>query len=77
MTAIASLIMLLGALALGAIAGFDPLLLFVAYAPGGVETMAAISVQLNLAAAVVAAHHVLRLLVLTVLVPIMLPSSDQ
>ncbi len=72
-TALASLIMLIGAIGLGMIAGFDPLLLFVAYAPGGVETMAAISVQLNLAAAVVAAHHVVRLLLLSVLVPILMP----
>lgn len=74
-TAIASVVMLMGALALGTITGLNPLLLFVAYAPGGVETMAAISVQLDLAAAVVAAHHVARLLLLSVLVPIMMPKD--
>jgi membrane AbrB-like protein len=74
-TLVASLIMLVGALGLGVAAGFDPLLLFVAYAPGGVETMAAISVQLNLAAAVVAANHVVRLLLLSVLVPILMPKD--
>jgi hypothetical protein len=49
--------------------GFAPTLLLVAYAPGGVEAMAAMAVQLGLAPAFVAAHHVARLLVLTVLVP--------
>ena len=52
--------------------GYDLSLLFLSYAPGGVEAMAAMAVQLHLAPAVVAAHHVLRLLVLTVLVPLML-----
>ena len=74
-TVLASVIMLIGALCLGYVAGFDPLLLFVAYAPGGVETMAAISVQLNLAAAVVAAHHVVRLILLSFLVPILMPKD--
>lgn len=74
-TAIASVIMLIGAVVLGMMTGLDPLLLFVAYAPGGVETMAAISVQLDLAAAVVAAHHVARLLLLSVLVPILMPKD--
>ncbi|MEE4120492.1 MAG: AbrB family transcriptional regulator [Paracoccaceae bacterium] len=52
-----------------ALTGLAPTLLLVAYAPGGVEAMAAMAVQLGLAPAFVAAHHVARLLVLTVLVP--------
>jgi hypothetical protein len=52
--------------------GLTPTLLIVAYAPGGVEAMAAIAVQLGLAPAFVAAHHVARLLVLTLLVPLLL-----
>jgi len=46
--------------------------LLIAFAPGGVETMAAMSVLLDADPAFVAAHHVLRLFVLTALVPIVL-----
>ena len=47
--------------------------LLIAFAPGGVEAMAAMAVQLQLAPAFVAAHHVARLLFLTVAIPLMLP----
>lgn len=58
------------AVALGmAVLGVPPSVLLVAYAPGGVEAMAAIAVTLGLNPAFVAAHHVMRLLILTVLVP--------
>jgi uncharacterized membrane protein AbrB (regulator of aidB expression) len=43
-----------------------------AFAPGGVEVMAAIAVETGLEPAFVAAHHVFRLIVLTVLVPVMI-----
>ncbi len=43
----------------------------VAFAPGGVEAMAAIAIALGLDPAFVAAHHVARLLLLTVLVPVL------
>jgi len=43
-----------------------------AFAPGGVEVMAAMAVQLALEPAFVAAHHVLRLVVLTFLIPVMI-----
>jgi len=72
-TALASALALGGAGVLSAAASLDPQLLFVAYAPGGVEAMAAMAVQLGLAPAVVAAHHVLRLLILSVLVPALMP----
>ena len=52
--------------------GVPPAVLIVAYAPGGVEAMAAIAVTLGLNPAYVAAHHVMRLLILTFLVPIWL-----
>lgn len=52
--------------------GLSPATLFVAFAPGGLEAMIAMSVQLDLDPAFVAAHHVVRLLILTVLVPVML-----
>ncbi len=63
---------LAGAVMLGVSLGIDPRLLFIAYAPGGLEAMAAMSVQLGLAPAVVAAHHVLRLVILSVLIPVFL-----
>tara|TARA_R110002167_G_scaffold19962_14_gene73128 strand:- start:3896 stop:4978 length:1083 start_codon:yes stop_codon:yes gene_type:complete len=46
--------------------------LLVAFAPGGVETMAAMAISLNADPAFVAAHHVMRLFILTFLAPIML-----
>ncbi len=52
--------------------GLAPTLLLVAHAPGGVEAMAAMAVQLGLAPAFVAAHHVARILVLTLFVPALL-----
>lgn len=53
-----------------ALLGLPPALLIVGFAPGGVEAMAAIAVTLGLDPAFVAAHHVMRLVVLTVLIPI-------
>nr|WP_168713325.1 AbrB family transcriptional regulator [Cochlodiniinecator piscidefendens] len=52
--------------------GLSPGLLFVAFAPGGVEAMAAIAVQAGLDPTFVAAHHVFRLVFLTFAVPIFL-----
>jgi len=49
-----------------------PAMLLIAFAPGGVEIMAAMAVQIGVEPAFVAAHHVLRLLILTVLVPVLL-----
>jgi membrane AbrB-like protein len=46
--------------------------MLVAFAPGGVETMAAIALLINADPAFVAAHHVMRLFILTGLVPIFL-----
>lgn len=46
--------------------------LLIAFAPGGVETMAAMAVSMNADPAFVAAHHVMRLFILTFLAPIML-----
>ena len=45
---------------------------WVAYAPGGVEGMAAIAIALDYDAVYVAAHHTVRLLVLIALLPILL-----
>jgi uncharacterized membrane protein AbrB (regulator of aidB expression) len=46
--------------------------LLLAFAPGGVEVMAALAVETGLEPAFVAAHHVFRLMLLSVLVPILL-----
>lgn len=46
--------------------------LLIAFAPGGVETMSAMAVSLDADPAFVAAHHVMRLFILTFLAPIML-----
>ncbi len=45
----------------------------IAYAPGGVEAMAAIGLLLGYDPAYVAAHHFTRILILVVLVPLALP----
>jgi membrane AbrB-like protein len=52
--------------------GVSPALLIVAFAPGGVEAMAAIAVQLGLDPTFVATHHVIRLAILSVLVPVLM-----
>jgi len=55
--------------------GLPPALLIVGFAPGGVEAMAAIAVTLGLDPAFVAAHHVMRLMILTFLIPVWLQRS--
>lgn len=50
--------------------------LLIAYAPGGLETMAAMSVMLDADPAFVAFHHAFRILLLTFLVPAFLPRSE-
>jgi len=50
--------------------------LLIAYAPGGLETMAALSVMLDADPAFVAFHHAFRILLLTFLVPAVLPRSE-
>lgn len=49
--------------------GFDFITLMMAFAPGGIETMTAMSVLLGIDPTFVAAHHVSRLLLLTLIVP--------
>ncbi|MEQ8306366.1 MAG: AbrB family transcriptional regulator [Hoeflea sp.] len=51
--------------------GMNFLAVLIAFAPGGLETMAAMSVLLGLDPTFVASHHVARLLMLTVLVPVL------
>lgn len=49
--------------------------LLIAYAPGGLETMAAISVMLEADPAFVAFHHAFRVVLLTFLVPAFMPRA--
>lgn len=51
--------------------------LLIAFAPGGVETMAAMAVSLDADPAFVAAHHVMRLFILTFLAPLMLSMARR
>lgn len=51
--------------------------LLIAYAPGGLETMAAISVMLEADPAFVAFHHTFRVVLLTFLVPAFLPRTSD
>jgi membrane AbrB-like protein len=51
------------------ITGMDVVAVLIAFAPGGLETMAAMSVILGIDPTFVASHHVARLLMLTVIVP--------
>ncbi len=51
--------------------------IWVAYAPGGVEAMAAIGLALGYDPAFVAAHHFARILILVVLMPILLRKQSS
>ncbi len=72
LTTMAFVISGLGALSAAYFVGLPPALVLVAFAPGGVEAMAAMALTLGLDPAYVAAHHVFRLLVLIVLAPLAL-----
>ncbi len=59
-----------GAYIAAVLIGLPPAALFLAFAPGGVEVMAALSIETGLEPALVAAHHVFRLTILGVLLPL-------
>ncbi len=61
------------AVATWAVTGLPLGQIVIAYAPGGVEAMAAIGLLLGYDPAYVAAHHFTRILVLVVLIPLALP----
>lgn len=71
-TVIACLFAGAGALAGYHLVGLPPGALLLAFAPGGVEVMAALAVETGLEPAFVAAHHVFRLIILTFLVPFLI-----
>ncbi|PRY26687.1 hypothetical protein CLV78_101788 [Aliiruegeria haliotis] len=70
-TGIALAFALLGATVVMATLGLPIDMLIVAFAPGGVEAMAAIAIQAGLDPTFVAAHHVARLALLTVMIPLL------
>ena len=51
--------------------------LLIAFSPGGVETMSAMSISMGVDSTFVAAHHVARLLILTFLAPFLLKSAQK
>lgn len=60
------------ALAVSAAFGLPPAQTLIAFAPGGLETMAALAVLMDVDAAYVAVHHAGRMVLLTVLLPLAL-----
>ncbi len=64
-----------GAVLAARIVDLPPAALLLAFAPGGVEVMAALAVETGLEPALVAAHHVFRLIVLSILIPVLLPPA--
>ena len=69
-TVIACGLAAMGAWLVAEFVGLRPATLLLAFAPGGVEVMAALAIETGLDPAVVAAHHVFRLVVLSVVVPL-------
>lgn len=76
-TTIACAVAAAGALVAAELLEMSPALLLISFAPGGVEVMAAMAVQLGLEPAFVAAHHVFRLLILAVLIPILVARARR
>lgn len=74
-TAIACAVAALGAVLTSEIVGLPAAALLLAFAPGGVEVMAALAIETGLEPALVAAHHVFRLIVLSLVIPIVLVRS--
>lgn len=65
------------ALIASAFTSFDFASLWLAYAPGGVETMIAVSVALSLEVVAVSLHHFVRLLLLNLLAPLWMPRQSR
>jgi membrane protein AbrB duplication len=69
-TALATALAIIFSALAARLTGFDLVTVLIAFAPGGVETMSAMSVLLGLDPTFVAAHHVARLMLLTFIVPV-------
>lgn len=70
LTGFAALVSLAGAAVVSSLLGLPMLSVLIAFAPGGLETMMAMSLLLDADPAYVAAHHVFRLLLLSVILPL-------
>lgn len=70
-TLIACAVAAIGALLAAELIGLPAAALLLAFAPGGVEVMAALAIETGLEPALVAAHHVFRLFALGLLIPLL------
>lgn len=75
LTAMAVLVASLAAVSVSMIFGFPLSSALIAFAPGGVETMAAMALMLHADPAYVALHHVVRIFALTFMIPLALGSD--
>jgi membrane AbrB-like protein len=76
-TAAASIIAAIAAVAASFLTGIPLASVLVAFAPGGVETMSAMALAVGADPAYVAAHHVIRLIMLTALIPIFMQRAKS
>lgn len=76
-TAIAVTISVLAALPVAALLGMPAAHVVVAFAPGGLETMIALGAAMGAGPGFVAACHIVRLLILTVLIPLSVGRKAQ
>ncbi len=71
-TLVASIVTIVSAYLTSLVVPIDLVQLLIAFAPGGVEAMAAMAVIMQVDPTFVAAHHVIRLTILTILAPYIL-----
>jgi membrane AbrB-like protein len=76
-TALAAALSVVFAIAAALATGLPVSLLLVCFAPGGLETMTAIALVTGADPAMVAAHHVFRMILLTLLLPAMLAATKD
>lgn len=77
LTGFAAAVSLLGALMVSRLLGLPILNVLIAFAPGGLETMMTMSILLNANPAYVAAHHVFRLIFLSVVLPVVVARNRE
>ncbi|RBO51255.1 AbrB family transcriptional regulator [Rhodovulum sp. BSW8] len=77
LTLFATLVSLAAAALVSKLLGLPILSALIAFAPGGLETMIAMSLLLNADPAYVTTHHVFRLLMLTVVVPVLVARTRR
>lgn len=76
-TLVACALAAIGALVAAELLSLSPALTLIAFAPGGVEVMAAMALQLGVEPTFVAAHHVYRLFILAILIPVFLAHAKR